>query len=50
MVTMKQVRQKRLPMVFLLLMNMAIRMPPMKQVKVASTDHTSVQASTWPKE
>ena len=50
MVTMNRVRQSFGHLVFLSLMNMAIRIPPKKVVKVAKNAQTSVQVSTLAKE
>ena len=50
MVTMNRVRQSFGHLVFLSLMNMAIRIPPKKVVKVAKNAQTSVQVNTLAKE
>ena len=48
MVIINRVRQSRGHFVFLLLMNIARKIPPKKLVKVAKNAHTSVQLSTLP--
>lgn len=50
MVTMNRVRQNLGNLVFLSLMNIAIRMPPKKLVKVAKNAQTNVQVKTLAKE
>ena len=50
MVTMNRVRQNLGNLVFLSLMNIAIKMPPKKLVKVAKNAQTNVQVKTLAKE